>query len=387
MAIPLKYNLRNLFVRKVSTTMTVLSIGLVVAVFVALMALGSGIDKTFTSSGDPHNLLVMRKSAQVEGNSAVTKAEYQIVRYLPGIENGANGQPLISPEVIVLLNIARKDGTGMSNVTVRGVGAEAFELRPYMRVVKGRLFRPGFREMIVSNNLANRFAGIELGRQIRFGKGNWNVVGRFEAGGTSFDSEIWANNDELVSEFDRLGYSSMLMRCSDPKMQADIIKQIADDRRMQLEALSEREYYDKQTLAGAGIKALATLMTIFMGIGACFAAMNTMYAAVSNRTREIGTLRALGFSRGSILLSFLIEAVLLALIGGGVGSLLALPVNGISTGSANFVTFSEVTYNFRITIPLVITALALSGILGVLGGFFPARAAAKQPIIDALRAT
>jgi ABC-type antimicrobial peptide transport system permease subunit len=164
-----------------------------------------------------------------------------------------------------------------------------------------------------------------------------------------------------------------------------LVKQIDADRRMQLEAVNEKEYYDKQTLAGIGIKALATLMTVFMGIGACFAATNTMYAAVANRTREIGTLRAIGFSRGSILVSFLIEAVLLALVGGGVGCLLALPVNGISTGSANFVTFSEVTYNFRVTFPLVLTALTLSGFLGVLGGFFPARAAARQPIIEALR--
>ncbi len=385
MAIPLKYNLRNLFVRKVSTTMTVLSIGLVVAVFVALMALSSGIDKTFTSSGDARNLLVLRKSSQVEGNSAVTKAEFQIVRYLPGIEMSAQGAPLISPEVIVLLNIARLDGTGMSNVTVRGVGPEAFELRPYLRIVKGRVFRPGFREMIVSSNVTNRFAGIQLDGRIRFGKGYWTIVGLFEAGGTSFDSEVWTGNDELVNEFDRQGYSSILLRSTDPSAQKDMIRQIADDRRMQLEALSERDYYDNQTRASAGIKALATLMTLFMGIGACFAAMNTMYAAVSNRTREIGTLRALGFSRGSILLSFLIEAVLLALIGGGVGSLLALPVNGISTGSANFVTFTEVTYNFRVTFPLVASALALSGILGVLGGFFPARTAAKKPIIDALR--
>jgi len=385
LAIPLKYNLRNLFVRKVSTTMTVLSIGLVVAVFVALMALGSGIEKTFTSSGDPRNLIVLRKSSQVEGNSAVTKAEFQIVRYLPGIEPAPHGAPLISPEVIVLLNIARRDGTGMSNVTVRGVGQDAFALRPYLRIVRGRVFRPGFREMIVSNNVANRFAGLRLDGRVRFGKGDWNIVGLFEAGGTSFDSEIWTDNDELVNEFDRQGYSSILIRSVDPKAQLELIKQIGADRRMQLEALSEREYYNKQTLAGAGIKALATLMTLFMGVGACFAAMNTMYAAVSNRTREIGTLRALGFSRGSILLSFLIEAVLLALVGGGIGSLLALSVNGISTGSANFVTFTEVTYNFRVTFPLVVSALALSGFLGVLGGFFPARAAAKKPIIDALR--
>lgn len=387
MAIPLKYNLRNLFVRKISTTMTVLSIGLVVAVFVALMALASGIDRTFTSSGDPRNVLILRKSSQVEGNSAVTKAEFQVLRYLPGIDTGATGQPLISPEVIVLLNIARTDGSGMSNVIVRGAGPEAFVLRPDLHITAGRLFRPGFREMVVAQNIAARFAGMSLGKRIRFGKGNWSIVGLFEAGGTSQDSEIWTDVDELISEFDRMGYSSVLLRSRNRKAQQDLIKQIADDRRLQLEGISEREYYDKQTLAGAGIKILATLMTVFMGIGACFAAMNTMYAAVSNRTREIGTLRALGFSRGSILASFLIEAVLLALIGGGIGSLLALPVNGISTGSANFVTFSEVTYNFRVTVPLVITALALSGVLGVLGGFLPARSAANQPIIDALRST
>ncbi|NWG13540.1 MAG: FtsX-like permease family protein [Acidobacteria bacterium] len=220
---------------------------------------------------------------------------------------------------------------------------------------------------------------------MRFGKGVWTVVGHFDAGGTAPDSEIWADVNELAGEFDRLGYSSVLFRTQDSKIQADLINQIDADRRMQLEAVSERAYYDKQTVAGVGIKALATVMTIFMGIGACFAATNTMYAAVANRTREIGTLRALGFSRGSILLSFLIEAVLLAVIGGGLGCLLALPVNGWSTGSANFVTFSEVTYNFRITFPLVVFALAISGFLGVLGGFFPARSAARMPIVEALR--
>ncbi len=385
MGLPLKYNLRNLFVRKVSTTMTMLSIGLVVAVFVALMALSSGIDKTFTSSGDERNVLVVRKSSQVEGSSAVTKEEYQILRYLPGIDVGIGGQPIVSPEAIVLLNIPRKSQGGKTNVTVRGVGPPSFELRPQFRIVQGRLFRPGLREMIISRSLADRFENTEVGARMKFGKGMWTVVGHFDAGGTAPDSEMWADVNELASEFDRLGYSSVLFRARDAKIQADLIRQIDADRRMQLEALSEREYYDKQTVAGVGIKALATIMTIFMGIGACFASANTMYAAVSNRTREIGTLRAIGFSQGSILLSFLIEAVLLAAVGGGIGCLLALPVNGWSTGSANFVTFSEVTYNFRITFPLIVAALAISGILGVLGGFFPARSAARQPIIEALR--
>ena len=385
MAIPIKYNIRNLFVRKVSTTMTVFSIGMVVAVFIALMALGAGIDKTFTTSGDPRNLLVIRKSSQVEGQSAVTKVEFQILKYLSGIDAGAGGQPLVSPETIVLLNISRRRQGGTANVPVRGVGPEGFELRPYLKVVEGRLFRPGFREMIVSAKVAARFENTDVGSRMRFGKGLWTVVGHFDADGTAFESEMWADVNELVSEFDRRGYSSVLMRCHDSQVQRDLIARIGDDRRMQLEALSERAYYEKQTIAGMGIKTLAGIMTVFMGIGACFAAMNTMYAAVSNRTREIGTLRALGFSRGSILLSFLFEATLLALIGGGIGCVLALPINGVSTGSANLQTFSEVTYNFRVTFPLVVTALALSGFLGVFGGFLPARTAARQPIIEALR--
>jgi putative ABC transport system permease protein len=222
---------------------------------------------------------------------------------------------------------------------------------------------------------------------MKFGKGTWTVVGHFDAGGTAFDSEMWCDADELMSEFDRSGYSSVLLRSRDDRAQRSLISLIGADRRMQLEAIDEKAYYEKQMVAGIGIRILATVMALFMGTGACFAAMNTMYAAVSNRTREIGTLRALGFSRGNVLLSFLFESVLLALVGGGIGALLALPVNGLATGSANFMTFTEITYNFRITLPLIVTALALAGALGVLGGFFPARAAARQQIIEALRST
>jgi putative ABC transport system permease protein len=387
MAIPLKYNVRNLLVRRISTAMTVLSIGLVVAVFLCLMALSAGIERTLTASGDPGNVLVLRKSAQVESQSAVTKSDYQIIRYMDGIAQGPGGEALVSPEVLVLLNIQRRGQGGASNVNVRGVGTTSFALRPYVRVVEGRLFRPGFREMVVARNLAGRFENTGVGRQMKFGKGTWTVVGHFDAGGTAFDSEMWCDADELMSEFDRSGYSSVLLRSRDDRAQRSLISLIGADRRMQLEAIDEKAYYEKQMVAGIGIRILATVMALFMGTGACFAAMNTMYAAVSNRTREIGTLRALGFSRGNVLLSFLFESVLLALVGGGIGALLALPVNGLATGSANFMTFTEITYNFRITLPLIVTALALAGALGVLGGFFPARAAARQQIIEALRST
>jgi putative ABC transport system permease protein len=385
MPLPVKYNIRNLFVRKISTGMTILSIALVVAVFLTIMSLASGMTKTFTSSGESRNVLAIRKSAQVEGNSTVTRAEHQIVRYLPGIATGLNGQPLISAEMITLLNLPRRTQEGSSNVMIRGVEPQGFELRPQLRISQGRMFRPGFREMIVSRNIAGRFKDTDVGKQMKFGKGMWTIVGHFEAGGTAFDSEMWADVNELAREFGREGFSSLLMRSRDAQSRNEIIQQINSDRRLHLEALSESEYYEKQTFAAVGLQILATFMTIFMGIGACFAAMITMYTAVSNRTREIGAMRALGFSRGSILSSFLIEAILLALIGGGVGCLLALPVNGMSTGTSNFNTFSEITFNFRITFPLVAIALALSGFLGVLGGFWPARRAARQNIVEALR--
>ena len=386
MAIPIKYNLRNLFVRKVSTMMTLFSIALVVAVFLALMSLATGMSRTFTASGDPRNVIVLRKSAVSETNSAVTKAEYQVVRYLAGIDNGSSGAPLVSPELIILLNIPRRGQAGSTNVMVRGVGPEAFELRPRLRLVAGRLFRPGLREMIVSRNIGGRFRDTDVGSRIKFGKGMWTVVGHFDAAGSANDSEMWCDVNELVNEFDRQGYSAILARSADPQAHAGLVAQINADRRLQLDAANERAFYDRQTAAAAGLKLLATIMTVFMGVGACFAAMNTMYAAVSNRTREIGTLRALGFPRSSVLLSFLIEAGLLALIGGGVGCLLALPVNGITTGTSNFNTFAEITFNFRITGGLMVAALVLSGFLGVLGGFFPARTAARQPIIESLRA-
>jgi putative ABC transport system permease protein len=386
MAIPIKYNIRNLFVRKVSTTMTLFSIALVVAVFLALMSLAAGMSRTFTASGDARNVIILRKSATSETSSAVTKAEYQVVRYVRGVDPGSTGKPLISAELLILLNIPRRGQAGATNVLVRGVNPEGFELRPQLHLVAGRLFRPGMREMIISRSIAARFLNTDVGSRLKFGKGMWTVVGHFDAEQTASDSEMWCDANELIAEFDRQGYSSILLRSGDPSTQAGLIAELNSDRRLQLDAMNERAFYDRQTVAASGLRLLATIMTVFMAVGACFAAMNTMYAAVSNRTREIGTLRALGFSRGTVLSSFLIEAGLLALIGGGVGCLLALPVNGVTTGTNNFNTFAEITFNFRITAGLIVAALVLSGFLGVLGGFFPARSAARQPIVDALRA-
>ncbi|MBI3121648.1 MAG: ABC transporter permease [candidate division NC10 bacterium] len=384
MAIPLTYNLRNLRVRAYSTVMTALSIGLVVAVFIGVTALARGLEEAFVTTGTPLNLVVLRQGSQVETSSVVRRDSLQVIKYLPGVAVDSMGLPLVSPELIVLLNLPKRDG-GQGNVIVRGVSTKGFELRPQVRLVRGRPVRPGLREILVGRAVAERFQGAEPGAALRFGRSLWRVVGVFDAGRTAFDSEIWSDESELAQDFDRADYSSVLLRAeSGPGLQA-IQQRISEDRRLHLKALTEQAYYAEQTKAAGPIKVLGSFMAVVMAIGASFAVMNTMYAAVARRSREIGILRVLGFRPGSILLSFLAESLLLALVGGVVGCLLALPIHGLSTGTTNFRTFSEVSFAFRITPDLLLGGLAFSLVMGGLGGFLPARLASRQPMIETLR--
>jgi ABC-type antimicrobial peptide transport system permease subunit len=308
-----------------------------------------------------------------------------VIKYLPGVAVDSEGTPLVSPEVIVLLNLSkRSDGQG-SNVMVRGVFETGFELRPQVRLVAGRLFRPGLREIIVGRSIAERFQNAGLGETIRFGRSHWRVVGLFEAGRTAFDSEIWADASELGEDFDRPNYSSVLLRAENASALRAMERRISDDRRLHLKALSELAYYAEQTKTAGPIKILGSFMAVMMAIGASFAAMNTMYASVARRSREIGVLRVLGFRSGSIMLSFLTESLLLGLAGGVVGCLLALPIHGITTGTTNFRTFSDVSFAFRITPDLLLRGLAFSLVMGGLGGLLPARLASRQPMVDTLR--
>jgi putative ABC transport system permease protein len=258
-------------------------------------------------------------------------------------------------------------------------------LRPQVRLVKGRPFRPGLREIIVGHSVAGRFKNAEIGGGLRFGRSHWTVVGEFEAGRTAFDSEIWADQSELAEDFDRLDYSSVLLRAESAPALRAIEQRIADDRRLHLKALSELAYYAEQTKTAGPIKVLGSFMAILMAIGASFAAMNTMYAAVARRTREIGVLRVLGFRPGSILLSFLTEALMLGLAGGVIGCLLALPIHGLTTGTTNFRTFSDISFAFRITPDLLLRGLGFSLLMGGLGGLLPARLASRQPMVETLR--
>lgn len=385
MAIPLKYNLRNLIVRRATTLTTALSVTLTVAVFVILMALAGGLETALTATGNPLNILIMREGSQSEVVSFVSHENYQIIRYLHGIATDKSGNPTADPEEVILVNFKRIGQTQGSNVTIRGIGADGVALRPEFQLVEGRMFRPGMREVIVSKRISERFQDCALGDKIKFAKGYWTVVGVFTAGRSAYNSEIWTNVDDLAADFDRPDYSEVVARAVSPAAVKQIEEEASNDRRLHLKTQTELDYYATQTSAAAPIKGFGIFIAVLMAVGASFAAMNTMYAAVARRTKEIGTLRAVGFSRRSVLASFVLESVVIALAGGIIGCLIALPVNGITTGTTNFTTFSEITFNFQVTPELIIVGLAFAVFMGLVGGFFPAWRASHESIVTALR--
>ncbi len=388
MAIPLKYNLRNLFVRRVSTAMTVFVVCLVVAVFLFVLALWQGVSRTLSVTASTRNVITMRVGSQAEMQSVVTKDAYETIRSLPGIERNSTGEPYVSAELISLVNLPRADGQ-TANVQVRGMDPIGFSMRPGVRITDGRMFAPGSNEAIVSKNLADRFAGMRIGETLKTGSYRWPIVGYFDASGSAYESEIWTDVKDLQAQTKRPIFSSVFVRTSDPEAAARYIETVKGDQRLKLEGRTEKKYYEEQMITGAPIKVLAILVGIFTAIGASFGAMNTMYAQVAARTREIGTLRAIGFSRRSVLASFVLEALLLCLIGGVLGTALAFVLFNLvltrPTGTMNFRTFSEVLFNFRLTPPLIAGGLVFSLAMGLLGGFFPAARAARLKIINALR--
>jgi putative ABC transport system permease protein len=386
MAIPLQYNLRNLMLRKGATIMTALGIALTVTTAIFIMALLAGLNEAFHASGNPLNVLVMRKGATAELTAGgVDRDALPIMKDLPGVEKDPKGEPMVSGEDLLVIVLPRNDGTGDANVTVRFMTPMGMEMRPEVKLKSGKWFTPGQREIVVSDSIHRRFSQANVGDQMWIGKGSWTVVGIFDGGGTSHDSEIWGDINQLAADFDRTTYNSALIRATDP-VAADALKnRVADDQRLKLQGLLETEYWAKQTSSGGPIKFVGTLVAIIMAIGSCFAAMNTMYAAVAYRSREIATLRVIGFSRPSILTSFVFESVVLALLGAAVGIILMLPLNGMTTGTNNPITFSEAVFTIRMT-PLVVgTAVIFAVAMGLFGGIFPAWHAAKREILAALR--
>jgi putative ABC transport system permease protein len=387
MALPLKYNLRNIVVRKGSTLATAFTIGLTVAVFLMVMALARGIDMTLSTSGEPLNLIVLREGSTAELNSTVTREQFNDLMYLDGVQR-EDDKPLVTGEIITLIYKARKGMTQGSNVTVRGVGPMSFKLRSGFQTIAGRVFQPGLTEAVVSKRIAERFQGLDIGDKFRIQTTEYAVVGLFDSAGKAFESEIWVDINSLASTTKRSeAFSSALMRVKDQTALSALAKRITDDPKLHLKAMPERAFYeDQQGTASGALKGLAVFISFIMAVGAGFAGMNTMYAAVARRTKEIGTLRVLGFSRRSILVSFLLESVSIALIGAAIGILLALPLNLVSTGTSNWVTFSEIAFNFRVTLDLIGWALAFGAIIGLVGSLLPSLRASRFKIVDALRA-
>ncbi|MDQ6653521.1 MAG: FtsX-like permease family protein, partial [Acidobacteriota bacterium] len=349
MALPLKYNFRNITVRRSSTLATAFTIGLTVGVFLMVMALARGIDLTLSSSGEPLNLIVLREGSTAELNSSVSRENLNNLMYLDEVAREGD-QPLAAPEMLTLIYKARKGMSQGSNVTIRGIGPMSNKLRSGFKTVAGRMFQPGLTEAIVSRRISERFQGLDVGDKFRVQATDYTVVGLFEAGGKAFESEIWVDVNSLASSTKRETYSSVLLRANDQTALGSLAKRISDDQRLHLKALPERTFYEDQQGAASGIlKGLAVFIALIMAIGAGFAGMNTMYAAVARRTKEIGTLRVLGFRRRSILVAFVLESIAIAIVGVVIGILLALPLNFVSTGTANFSTFSEIAFNFRVT--------------------------------------
>ncbi|MGE0814940.1 MAG: ABC transporter permease [Vicinamibacterales bacterium] len=385
MTLPLGYNVRNLIVRWRVTMLAIGAIGLVVAVLVVLVAMASGFRQALRATGSVENAVLTQRGSTGELTSGISFDNARAVMVDSRVARDERGVPLASPEIFVVASLPRRTGP-IANVSLRGVTDAAFQVRQGVRIVDGRRFERGLPEIIVGRKVLERYAGVAVGQRLRMQRRDWTITGVFEANGGGFESEIWGDLDVLGPAFQRRGgYQSVTLRLRSPDQVGAFHQDLARNPRMQVQLIQERKYYDDQSAqVSAPLLALAVFVALVMGIGAVFGAMNTMYGIVASRTREIGTLRALGFSRGSILLSFVIESTLLALAGGLLGCALAIPANGLSSaaGGANF---AEVSFAFQVTPAAIGSALGVALVIGVAGGLLPAWRASRVPITAALR--
>lgn len=387
MAIPLKYNRRSLLVRRVSNAMTAGGIALVVAVFVVAMAMVEGLASAIQHSGSDDNLIVLARGATTETGSSLRLDQFDALKFLPSIRRGTTGNPLASPELAEQILMPGPSGS-LDNLAVRGLLPVGFAVHDQVRIISGRIFTPGLSEIIVGKTLIGRYPGCALGESMRFGRRSWKVVGIFEAGGSSFESEVWGDVHSLQEDANRgTVFNSVRLKLLPGADTAALIQRMADDPRINLQAETETDYYREQSAVANQVRALGMLVAAIMGFGAVFAAMNTMYAAVSSRTTEIATLRALGFRPRAILSSFLIESVLLSLVAGSIGVLLALPINLFSTSFNAGLTSATLEFDFRVTLAVVVQALLFAALMGVAGGWLPARRAMQMSVAAALRRT
>ena len=386
MRIPISYSFRNLWTRRLTTFLTAGGLALVVFVYAAVLMLDEGLRKTLVQTGSDDNVVITRKSSGTEVQSGVERNQAAIVETQPEIMID-NGVAQISKETVVIIGLAKASTNVLTNVQLRGVSQTGIKLRPQVKIKQGRWFKPGSSEIVVGKSIAERFPDADLGGSLRFGQREWIVVGLIDSNRSGFDSEVWGDVDQLMQAFRRVAYSSVIFKLNDGAAFDRVKQRIESDQRLTLEAKRERVFYAEQSeVLSKFISYLGLTLSVIFSLGATIGAMITMYAAVANRTGEIGTLRALGFRRSSIMASFLMESIFLALVGGGVGIFLASFMQFFTISTMNWQTFAELAFTFTLTPKIVINSLLFSLIMGVLGGFLPAARASRMKIVDALRA-
>jgi len=387
MKIPLAYVVRNLWARKLTTLLTAGGMALVVFVFTAVLMLDAGLRRTLVSTGSWDNAILLRQASQTEIQSAIYRDQASLLDTLPHVARGADGAPLVSKETLVLIAIAKKGGDKPANVVVRGMPQAGLALRPQVRLIDGRFFRPGSSEIVVGRSVADGFEGTGIGERLRFAGRAWTVVGIFDGGKSGFDSEVWGDVDQMMQAFRRTLYSSALVRLEEAADFQAFADAVGADPRLVLDVKREPAFYEEQSRQlSQFITILGIVLSLIFSIGATIGAAITMYAAVANRTAEIGTLRALGFRRSSILAAFLVESMALALVGGAAGLLLASGLQAFTITTMNWQSFSQLAFGFDLTPRIVLSAIAFALGMGLLGGFLPSLRAARLEIVDALRA-
>jgi len=387
LAIPVVYNFRSAKARWTSAIVAVLGIAGTVGVFVAMLALAKGFQATLVSSGSPDNAIILRAGSNSEMESGISLSNVNILQDEPGVAR-KNGQPLITSEVVVIAPFPLRSTHTDANVQVRGVSPNVITVRPNVRIVKGRMFRPGLAELVVGSNAVKSYAGLNVGNKVRFGGGEWTVTGVFDAGGSAFDSEVWCDANVLDGVYKRPNnvFQSATVHLTSPDAFQKFKDAVSKDPRLNVDVSREIDYYAKQSQTFTRlITILGGMVAAIMAIGAIFGALNTMYSAVAERTREIAVMRALGFGAAAVVFSFLIEALLIAFVGGALGCLAVLPLNGFTTGAMNWQTFSHLAFAFKITPKLMAGGIIFALGMGMLGGLVPAVHAARQPVSQALR--
>lgn len=384
--VPLAYIFRNLWVRKLTTALTAGGMALVVFVFAAVLMLAAGLEKTLVETGVDDNVVVIRRSAETEIQSTVDRDQASLIAARPEIATARDGSPLASKETVVLVVLPKRGSANPSNVTIRGLSSTGIALRDQVRIVEGRMFRPGTSEVVAGSRIAEGFKGAGLGESITIAGKTWTVVGVFDAGGSGFASELWGDTDQMMQAFRRTAFSSVIFRLAPGTDFARLRKVLEDDQRLTVEVHRETAFYAKQSeLMSSFLSVLGSILSTIFSIGAIIGAMITMYAAVANRTAEIGTLRALGFRRVNILVAFLVEALLLSLVGGLAGLGLASLLQFYTVSTMNWQTFAELSFAFSMNTRVVVQSLAFALFMGLAGGFLPAVRAARLDIVDALR--